>query len=419
MKKGNWSVLEVIAIGNELITGLIADTNSGTISRRLSAVGVRLSRSCAVGDDPDQITRALREALDRVDVVVLTGGLGPTHDDITKAVLVRFFGSKLVKNKTVEKNIERIFGSRGSGVPEMSLSQAEVPDNATILHNEKGTAPGLLFESRGKRVYSLPGVPLELEHLLDKYIVPDLEPEGKGKIAYRILHTTGIPESALWEEIGPVAPLEEWVQVASLPSHLGVRLRLTARDLRGLDETSSKLNQAEAYLRKKIGHHVYGVDHETLEEVIGRIVRDRHLTLSVAESCTGGLISHRLTNIAGSSDYLLESAVTYSNAAKEKRLEMDPGLIKNHGAVSREVALAMAEGIRKKSGSDLGLAVTGIAGPGGGSVEKPVGLTFIAVADRERSQCEKFNFHQDRVRNKERAAQAALNLLRLNLLKSA
>ena len=416
MKKGNWSVLEVIAIGNELITGLIADTNSGTISRRLSAVGVRLSRSCAVGDDPDQITRALREALDRVDVVVLTGGLGPTHDDITKAVLVRFFESKLVKNKTVEKNIERIFGSRGSGVPEMSLSQAEVPDNATILHNEKGTAPGLLFESQGKRVYSLPGVPLELEYLLDKYIVPDLEPEGTGKISYRILHTTGIPESALWEEIGPVAPLEEWVQVASLPSLLGVRLRLTAQDL---EDTSSKLDQAEAYLRKKIGHHVYGVDHETLEEVIGRIVRDRHLTLSVAESCTGGLISHRLTNIAGSSDYLLECAVTYSNAAKEKRLGVDSRLIENHGAVSREVALAMAEGIRKKSGSDLGLAVTGIAGPGGGSAEKPVGLTFIAVADREHSHCEKFNFHQDRVRNKERAAQAALNSLRLNLLKSA
>jgi len=164
---------------------------------------------------------------------------------------------------------------------------------------------------------------------------------------------------------------------------------------------------------------VYGVDHETLEEVIGRIVRDRHLTLSVAESCTGGLISHRLTNIAGSSDYLLESAVTYSNAAKEKRLGVDPRLIENHGAVSREVALAMAEGIRKKSGSDLGLAVTGIAGPGGGSAEKPVGLTFIAVADREHSHCEKFNFHQDRVRNKERAAQAALNSLRLNLLKSA
>jgi len=162
MKKGDWSVLEVIAIGNELITGLIADSNLGRISRRLSAVGVYLSRSCTVGDDADQITQALHEALARVDVVVLTGGLGPTHDDITKAVLVQFFGSKLVKNETVEKNIEKIFGSRGMAVPEMSLSQAEVPDNATILHNEKGTAPGLLFKNGKQRVYALPGVPLDI-----------------------------------------------------------------------------------------------------------------------------------------------------------------------------------------------------------------------------------------------------------------
>jgi len=414
MKKGDWSVLEVIAIGNELITGLIADSNLGRISRRLSAVGVYLSRSCTVGDDADQITQALHEALARVDVVVLTGGLGPTHDDITKAVLVRFFGSKLVKNETVEKNIEKIFGSRGMAVPEMSLSQAEVPDNATILHNEKGTAPGLLFKNGKQRVYALPGVPLELEYLVDKYIVPDLEPAGKGKVSHRILHTTGISESALWEQIGPVAPLEAWVQMASLPSHLGVRLRLTAR---GLKDHSANLNYAEAYLRKKIGSHVVGVDHETLEELIGQILRERHLTLSVAESCTGGLISHRLTNIAGSSEYLLESAVPYSNLAKERRLGVPSSLIKNHGAVSREVALAMAEGMRKSSGSDYGLAVTGIAGPGGGSADKPVGLTYIAVADGAGSHCEKFIFHQDRVRNKERSAQAALNLLRLNLQK--
>jgi nicotinamide-nucleotide amidase len=236
------------------------------------------------------------------------------------------------------------------------------------------------------------------------------------KMEHRIFKTTGRPESVLWEEIGPVSLFEKYVKVASLPSLLGVRIRFTATG-KDLKETTTQLDAAEKLLRQKIDPHIFGVDDETLEGKIGDLLKKKKWTLAVAESCTGGLIGHRLTNVSGSSEYFLEGAVTYSNTAKQIRLGVDPALIEAHGAVSEEVATAMAEGIRQKSGSDFGLAVTGIAGPTGGTPDKPVGLTFIAVTGPQGTRCEKFRFHQDRVRNKERAAQAALNLLRMYLSK--
>jgi nicotinamide-nucleotide amidase len=409
-------IAEILTIGNEIITGLIADTNSGVITRRLETLGIPVTRHVSVGDDEEQMTEALKQALEGVDCVIITGGLGPTHDDITKQVLCRFFDSKLVTDPKVKRQIDSIFQSRGRVTPQASYAQAEVPEKATILYNTQGTAPGLLFEENGKRVYSLPGVPLEAEHLLETYIVPHLESLGTTKVQHRILKTTGIPESVLWEEIGPVSPFEEHVRVASLPSLLGVRIRFTATS-RDLKETAAKLDTAEKLLRQKIDHHIIAIDDETLEGNIGKLLKDNNWTLAVAESCTGGLIGHRLTNVSGSSDYFLEGAVTYSNEAKQIRLCVDPALIQAHGAVSEEVASAMAEGIRQRAGSDFGLAVTGIAGPTGGTPDKPVGLTFIAVTGTQGTRCEKFRFHQDRVRNKERAAQAALNLLRLYLSK--
>ena len=407
--------VEILTVGNEIVTGLIADTNSGVITRRLETLGISVKRHVSVGDDEQEIIDALKQALERVDCVILTGGLGPTHDDITKQVLCRFFDSKLVKDAEVRHRIDLIFQSRGKETPEAAYTQAEVPEKATILHNSQGTAPGLLFEKSGKRVYSLPGVPHEAEHLLETYIVPHLEKPDTLKTEHRILKTTGMPESILWQEIGPVAPFEEQVKVASLPSLLGVRIRFTATG-KDLQETVVKLDAAEKLLRQKIDHHIFAVDDETLEGNLGEWLKKNGKTLAIAESCTGGLIGHRLTNISGSSEYFLEGAVTYSNEAKQNRLGVDPALIEAHGAVSEPVARAMAEGIRKKSRSDFGLAVTGIAGPTGGSPDKPVGLTFIAVTGAQGTRCEQFRFHQDRVRNKERAAQAALNLLRLYLL---
>ena len=402
---------EILTIGNEIISGLVVDTNSAMITRRLETLGISVVRHVAVGDEAEEIIDALMQALERVDCVILTGGLGPTHDDITKKVLCRLFDSGLVTDAEVKHQINSIFQSRGMKTPQASYSQAEVPEKATILHNTKGTAPGLLFEQDEKRIYSLPGVPLEAEHLLETYIVPHLESLGTKTVGHRILKTTGLPESVLWEEIGPVSVFEEHVKVASLPSLLGVRIRFTATG-EDLKATTAQLDAAEKLLREKIPHHIFAVNDETLEGNLGEWFRKNKKTLAVAESCTGGLIGHRLTNVSGSSEYFLEGAVTYSNEAKQARLGVDPALIESHGAVSAEVATAMAEGICKKSGSDFGLAVTGIAGPTGGTPNKPVGLTYISVTGPQGTRCEKFLFHQDRVRNKERAAQAALNLLR-------
>ena len=414
MKLTSYSA-EILAIGNEIITGLVTDTNSRLITYRLETLGIPVLRHVAVGDDEEEIIDALIQAMERVDCVIITGGLGPTHDDLTKQVLCRFFDSDLVTDAEVKHQIDTIFQSRGRETPQASYVQAEVPEKATILYNTHGTAPGLLFEENEKRVYSLPGVPLEAEHLLETYIVPQLESLGTRKVKHRILKTSGVPESVLWEEIGSVSQFEEHVRVASLPSLLGVRIRFTAAG-RDWKEITARLDAAEELLRQKIGHYIFAVDDETMEDNIGVWLKEKKQTLAVAESCTGGLIGHRLTNVSGSSEYFLEGAVTYSNEAKQNRLGVDPTLIEGHGAVSLEVATAMAEGIRQRAGSDFGLAVTGIAGPTGGTPDKPVGLTFIAVTGSSGTRCEKFLFHQDRVRNKERAAQAALNLLRLYLI---
>ena len=253
-----------------------------------------------------------------------------------------------------------------------------------------------------------------MEYLFDKYIQHDLSSSSEFGIWHRVLHTTGISEADLWSRVGPVAPLEKWVAVASLPSHLGVRIRLSALDKK-VEDAKSRLDAAENLVRSNIEDYIFGRDDETLEGKVGELLLGSGQTLAVAESCTGGLIGHRLTQVSGSSDYFLEGAVTYSNEAKHKRLGVEQELLDKYGAVSREVALAMANGIRTTAGTDIGLAVTGIAGPTGGTEQKPVGLTFIALRDAVQSDCREFVFHQDRGRNKERAAQAALNLLRCHL----
>lgn len=407
---------ELVVIGNEVTSGLVLDTNSQTICTQLSTVGIDVSRIASVGDARESIVDAIRQALERVDIVITTGGLGATHDDITKQVLAEMFLSGFRKDAEVEKMVHAIFGARGQSVPPHAFSQWEVPEKAVILYNEKGTAPGFLFLSEGKRVYVLPGVPHEMEYLLEKYVLPQLASRGSVRIGHRILKTTGISESGLWGKIGPADPLEKIVTVASLPSHLGVRIRLSAWGERQKDITA-KLNAAEELIQAKVSDLIYGKDDENMEEVVGGLLRQKKLRLAVAESCTGGLIGHRLTNVPGSSDYFMEGSVTYNNQAKIRCLGVAAELLTRYGAVSREVALAMSEGIRKISGVDVGLAVTGIAGPSGGNDKKPVGLTFISVSDSSGSLCEQFQFHQDRVRNKERAAQAALNLLRVWLMK--
>ncbi|MEC7641298.1 MAG: competence/damage-inducible protein A [Nitrospinota bacterium] len=403
----------IVVIGNEVTSGLIEETNSRTISIRLQEVGVDVACVIAVGDQTEAIIEALEWALASAEVIVVTGGLGPTHDDITKNVLAGLFQSGFREDEKVLAAIERFFHRRGRPVPDYALEQSSVPEKAEILYNDKGTSPGLLFHKDGKRLYALPGVPLEMEHLLQKFILPQLASIKKTGIIHRLLKTTGITESALWEKIGSIDFLKDQVTVASLPSHLGVNIRLSAC---GKEKMREKISAAEAFICEKAGNYIYGMDEDTLEGSVGRLLLAGKLTLAVAESCTGGLIGHRITNIAGSADYFLEGFVTYSNAAKQGRIGVKKNLLDGYGAVSRETAAAMAEGVRKVSGADIGLAVTGIAGPEGGSEKKPVGLTFIALDTSTGRTCEQFLFPQDRVRNKERASQAALHLLRLWLL---
>jgi nicotinamide-nucleotide amidase len=405
---------EIISIGNEVLSGLIQDGNSRFLGERLLSLGVAVQRATVVGDDAESITQALDEALKRVDWVVITGGLGTTHDDITKPVLAGYFHSGYRHDAAVAAGLEQFYKDRGRAVPEAVLGQCEVPETAAVLINEKGTAPGLLFEKDGKRVAALPGVPLEMRHLFEKYLVPMLAPLAGLRVSHRILHTTGVTEAGLWEKVGPPGALKDVVTVASLPSHLGVRIRLSAAGASDT-EVNEKLNAAEAWFRQRAGGWIYATDTDTLENTVGRLLIEKKLTLAVAESCTGGLIGHRITGVPGSSEYFLEGAVTYSNAAKAARLGVPVEMLKRFGAVSEETARTMAEGIRRSAAANIGLAVTGIAGPGGGSGEKPVGLTFIALADAAGTVCERFIFHQDRRRNKERAAQAALDLLRLRL----
>lgn len=406
---------EIIAIGDEVVSGLIQDGNSRFLSERLQVVGVNVTRITAVGDDRSSIQAASREALQRVGVVIATGGLGSTHDDITKTALADLFHCGFKKDEKVAAMLAGFFKARGRQMSADVQSQSDVPDTATVLYNEKGSAPGFLFEKEGKMLFSLPGVPLEMEHLFEKYIQPRLSSPDGLKIWRRMLLTTGVSEADLWSRIGSLAPLEELASAASLPSHLGVRVRLSVLSKTG-KEAGVRLNAAENLVRAKVAACIFGADDETLEGNVGGLLRQKKRTLAVAESCTGGLVGHRLTQVSGSSEYFLEGVVAYGNGAKRKRLGVEEDLLEKYGAVSREVALAMAKGIRLSAGADLGLSVTGVAGPAGGTERKPVGLTFIAVSDVDHSDCRKFIFHQDRARNKERAAQAALDLLRRRLM---
>ena len=405
---------EIIAIGNEIISGLIQDTNGRYLSKQLHLLGIDVSRITAVGDDKDSISRVVEGALGRVGIVIITGGLGSTHDDITKDVLARLFHSKMIIDNKVMSILEVKFKERNQEIPAKVRSQYEVPEDATVLYNEQGTAPGFLFEYDGKKLFSLPGVPLEMEHLFEKYIRPDLKKLQRGVIGHRVIKTVGLTEASLWEKFGSVEPLEKLVTVASLPSYLGVKIRLSYC-AESLEQVEIRLSEAEDIVMASIGKWVFGKDNETLEGKIGELFKEKGKTLAVAESCTGGLVGHRLTQEPGSSNYFLEGVVAYSNETKKSRLQVSSTLIQKYGAVSAEVALAMAEGIRKTSGADIGLSVTGVAGPGA-SDNKPVGTVFIAISEEEKLDCEDFRFYSDRSRNKERSAQAALELLRRWLL---
>ncbi|HLA68317.1 MAG TPA: competence/damage-inducible protein A [Bacteroidota bacterium] len=410
---------ELISIGDELLIGQVINTNQAFIAEQLNTVGISVTRMTTVGDREQEILASFNDAWKSHDIVVVTGGLGPTHDDITRSVVCKFFNTNLVRNETAFRNIERLFASRGLPVTPLNEQQALVPAGCVVIQNTQGTASGYLFEKDRKTMVVMPGVPYEMTAMMENFVIPHFSRKPSGFVVrHRTLKTTGIAESLLAEKIGDVNDLfvpEGGVSLAFLPSPLGVRLRISVRSTSAVDADRA-LSEVEAKLRAKAHKYIYGTEKEELEEVVGRLLLEKKMTIAVAESCTGGLIMDRLTDVPGSSAYFLQGSVLYSNESKISQLAVPEGSLLQHGAVSREVAEALAAGVRNRSKADIGLSTTGIAGPSGGTAEKPVGLVWIGFSDNQGTFAMKFNFGTHRRRFKERTSQAALELVRRKLL---
>lgn len=410
---------KIISIGDEILIGQISNTNSQFIAEKLFSIGVPVKKIITIGDSKEELIAELGDSESNYDVTVITGGLGPTHDDITKPVMTEYFGDELVMDENVLENVRNIFKSRGIKMPEINKEQALVPKNAMIIWNRNGTAPGMYFEKDGKHFISLPGVPFEMKPMLTDSVIPMLREKFSEKIDYVIRSktylTTGIGESSLFEMIGDIKQLTGDDKLAFLPSPAGVRLRI---DIHASDEehAKAKMTAVENKLKEKIGEYIFGYNDDLLEEVVGRILTEKSMTLSTAESCTGGLIASLITDISGSSKYYLGGVNVYSNESKINILKIDRDLIQKKGAVSEEVALQMALNARKIFGSDYSLSVTGIAGPEGGSPEKPIGLVYIGFSSKEKQFSRKFLFGNRRDNNKLRSAKMALEILRRDLL---
>lgn len=409
-------IAEIVSIGDELLIGQVINTNAAWLAENLNMTGVRVNRIITLPDEHDELISGLKESMERADLVIITGGLGPTRDDITKNVLCRIFDSHLVVNHDILNGINVLFRKRGYKMTPLNEKQAEVPHNCIPLQNQLGTAPGLWFEKNGKIVVSVPGVPFEMKELFAEQILPRLK--GKlppGFIIHKTILTQGVGESFLadmireWEEKLPAN-----IKLAYLPQPGIVRLRMTAT---GQDENAlnKQVSDELSKLKKIIGELAFGYDNDTLEAVIGRVLSETGRTLSTAESCTGGYIAHIITSVAGSSAYYKGSVVSYANDIKTGMLGVREETLIKHGAVSEETVIQMAENIRVKFQTDYSIAVSGIAGPDGGTDDKPVGTVWVAVALPDKTITKKFLFGDNRMRNIQRAALSALNLLRLNI----
>ncbi|EEG78508.1 competence/damage-inducible protein A [Dethiobacter alkaliphilus] len=405
---------EIIAVGTELLLGQIANTNARFISEELAKLGIDVFWHTVVGDNPSRVKQAFRLAQTRADLIIFSGGLGPTMDDLTKETVAEVLGLEMVKDEAWEAYLEELFAKMGRSMTDNNRKQALLPKGARLLENDHGTAPGIWLEDNGKIVVLLPGPPRELEPLFRDKVVP-LLPQGNCVILSRVLKVAGLGESALEEKIHDLVVEQTNPTIAPLAKYSEVHLRLTAK-AESTEEAQKLLDKTEGKLLTRLGEAVFGRDEETMAMAVARLLWKRNLTFAAAESCTGGYLSHIMTNIAGSSDYFLQGQVTYSNRAKTDLLGINPVLIRDYGAVSEEVGRAMAENIRRRSAADVAVGITGVAGPTGGSDQKPVGLVFIALATPQGVSCRRFNFFGNRETIKERAVMAALNMLRLYLL---
>jgi nicotinamide-nucleotide amidase len=408
----------LISIGDELLIGQTINTNVAFIGKLVSDINIKVVKSSVIGDKLESIINELDYAVGLADLVILTGGLGPTHDDVTRSAIVTYFKTELEINDSVLEDIKTFVAKRGRNLTKIHEEQALVPKVAEVIRNEYGTAPGNWIEWNKKIFIVMPGVPYEMKAMMENHVIPKLKEkigEPTEFIKKLTLQTTGLPESLLAARLGNLNELLNGAEFAFLPNEYGVRLRATVKSS-SEEEAKNQLTEIEQKIRSKIGRFIYGRDDETLEEVVGRLLKERELRIAAAESCTGGGLSDRITNINGSSNYFERGVVTYSNAAKVELLKVNEDVIKEKGAVSQEVAMQMAEGIKSISGADIGISLTGIMGPTGASTNKPVGTVFIGYCDDKVCTAKKFQFGDDRILNKRRSTQAALEILRRNLL---
>ncbi len=409
---------EIIDIGSELLTPDRTDTNSLWLTEKLNEIGIEVKLKTIVGDDELRLEETIKDALKRSEIVITTGGLGPTEDDITRQVAAGAIGRELVFHEDLAEELRRRFLKWGREMPEINKRQAFVIEGARVLPNPNGSASGMLVETDGKFLAVFPGPPRELKPMFENYVLPEFKKiAGEIIVRRKILRVSGMGESAIDEAIAPIYKQFKSVQTSILFNRSEVEIHLTARS-ESAPEANRILQELSDKIVEKLGIAVFTTDGEQMEQVVGKLLAEHGKTLSVAESCTGGLIGERLTDVAGSSAYFIEGAIAYANEAKIRTLNVAPEIIEKHGAVSAEVAEAMAKGMRTRAATDFAISVTGIAGPTGGTEEKPVGTVFIGYADKIQVKSLKIILPGDRYLIRWRASQTALDYLRRQFLKS-
>lgn len=407
---------EIITIGDEILYGQIVDTNSAWMGTELTKIGIKVKQITSISDSANHIITALDDAKKRADIILITGGLGPTKDDLTKIVLTSYFNTELALDPQSLADVEEIFKRRGRGMSELNRQQAFLPAACTPVRNVLGTAPGMWFEDEGKVFVSMPGVPYEMKRMMEDIVLPKLKAYFKTpEIIHQVVQTVGIAESTLADRIEAwELALPPHIRLAYLPHLNGVRLRLTGQ---GTDAArlQQELQEQTTQLAQLIPDFIFAYGEIKLEEAIGNMLKERSLTIATAESCTGGLLAHKITSVPGSSAYFMGSIIAYHNQVKENELHVSPETLAQHGAVSEATVREMAENIRKKFGTSIGVATSGIAGPDGGTPEKPVGTIWIAYADESKTMTKLINYNKNRLLNIEYTAVTVLNLIRQSL----
>jgi len=407
---------EIIAVGSELLTPYRLDTNSLYLTEKLNALGIEVRFKTVVGDDRERLARVLRAALDRSNLIILTGGLGPTEDDVNREVVAEALARPLREVAAVRKSLEERFARLGRAMSPNNARQALVPEGAEWLENKKGTAPGLWIEEDGVHILLLPGPPHELEAMFESACLPRLARLSTGeRLLSRVYKVVGLPESEVDQRIAPIYTAYTSVTTTILAVAGAIEIHLRARAANE-DEAQALLTELGDKIELALGDHVFSTRGESLEQIVAMYLNMKQKSVAVAESCTGGLLSERLTRVPGSSGYFLGGVVCYGNDLKTKLAGVPPALLETHGAVSKPVAQAMAEGIRSRSGANIGIGITGVAGPSGGTPEKPVGLVYISLADERGTQVREFRFPGDRDRIRHWATQAALELIRRRMM---